>query len=240
MLSVVVNYTVWKERRYKLLHMKLCVISNMFYFTKTPSLLKQMYPSCTWNLSREEQVIYLTFDDGPHPEATTFVLDILREYDAKATFFCIGKNVVAQPELYKRILSEGHATGNHTYNHVNGWKTSDEEYIRDIGEARKYIDSSLFRPPYGRISRFQVRLLTASENIKQPVVFRIIMWDVLSADFDQTLSAERCSKNVIANTRGGSIVVFHDSQKALPRMKVALTETLKHFSDKGYRFSSIQ
>jgi len=211
----------------------------MFYLAKTPGLLKRLYPSCIWNFTRDEPVIYLTFDDGPHAEATPFVLDALKEFDARATFFCIGKNVAAHPEIYKRIIAEGHSTGNHTQNHLNGSKCSDHEYISDIGEARKYIDSKLFRPPYGKISRFQIRLLTASENAKQSAVFRIVMWDVLSADFDITISADKCAKNVTSNARAGSIVVFHDSAKALPRMKKGLTETLKFFSEKGYRFEAI-
>lgn len=212
----------------------------MFYLTKTPGLLKKLYPSCTWNFAKDEPVIYLTFDDGPHPEATPFVLDTLKEYNAKATFFCIGKNVVAHPDIYKRIIDEGHTTGNHTYNHLNGSKSTDNDYIKDISEAKKYIDSDLFRPPYGKITRFQIRLLTAAENVKQPSKFRIIMWDVLSGDFDITLSGDKCAKNVTTHTRPGSIVVFHDSQKALPRLKKSLTETLKHFTEKGYTFEAVR
>jgi peptidoglycan/xylan/chitin deacetylase (PgdA/CDA1 family) len=211
----------------------------MLYFAKTPALLKKMYPACVWNFNRHDQTIYLTFDDGPHSEATPMVLDTLKEYGAKATFFCIGKNVVANPELYKRILVEGHATGNHTHNHVNGWKTPDAEYIKDIVEARKYIDSTLFRPPYGRISRFQTRLLTAGENQKQLLRFRIIMWDVLSGDFDVSLNADKCAQNVTRNATSGSIVVFHDSAKALPRMKGALVQTLNYFSGKGFKFEAV-
>ena len=211
----------------------------MFYLTKTPGLLKSMYPSCTWNFSRVDQVMYFTFDDGPHPVATPFVLDVLKQYNAKATFFCIGKNVVAYPDIYKRILNEGHKVGNHTFNHLNGWKTPDQEYIRNIGEARKYIDSNLFRPPYGRITKFQIRLLTASENVKQKTVFKIIMWDVLSGDFDIASSADRCVKNVTSNAKAGSIVVFHDSEKAMPRMQKTLTDSLKYFSEKGFRFDAI-
>jgi peptidoglycan/xylan/chitin deacetylase (PgdA/CDA1 family) len=212
----------------------------MFYLVKTPALLKKLYPSCTWNFSRDEKIIYLTFDDGPHHEATPFVLDTLKAFNAKATFFCIGKNVAAHPDIYKRIMFEGHSVGNHTFNHVNGSKTPDKDYIRDIAEARKYIDSTLFRPPYGRISRFQVRLLTAAENAKQSTAFRVIMWDVLSADFDVSLSADKCSRNVISNARGGSVVVFHDSEKALPRLKKSLTDTLEHFSKEGYAFNAIR
>lgn len=212
----------------------------MFYLSKTPWLLKSLYPSsCTWNFSRQEKTMYLTFDDGPHPVATPFVLDTLKEHNAKATFFCIGKNVVEYPDIYKRILNEGHAVGNHTFNHLNGWKTPDQEYIDNIGEARKYIDSELFRPPYGRISRFQLRLITATENQKQKTVFRVIMWDVLSGDFDTKLSVTSCVKNVTRNAREGSIIVFHDSEKALPRMKGSLTESLKYFSEKGFKFEAI-
>lgn len=211
----------------------------MFYLAKTPGLIKKLYPSCIWNFTRDEPTLYLTFDDGPHPEATPFVLDTLKEYGAKGTFFCIGKNVAAHPDIYKRIIAEGHSVGNHTHNHVNGSKCSDQEYIKDVSEARKYIDSKLFRPPYGRISRFQIRLLTASENAKQSAVFRIVMWDVLSADFDITLSGEKCTRNVTANARAGSVVVFHDSEKAFPRMKKALPDSLKFFSEKGYKFEAI-
>jgi peptidoglycan/xylan/chitin deacetylase (PgdA/CDA1 family) len=211
----------------------------MFYLVKTPGVIRKFYPDCIWNFSKDEPVIYLTFDDGPHPEATPYVLDTLKQFNAKATFFCIGKNVAAFPEIYKRIINEGHSTGNHTFNHLNGWKSSDEEYISNIREAGKYIDSKLFRPPYGRISKFQIRLLTASENAKQKSIFKIIMWDVLSADFDVTLSAAKCAKNVISNAGAGSIVVFHDSEKALPRMKQSLLDTLGHFSGKGFTFQSI-
>ena len=163
----------------------------------------------------------------------------MQEYNAKATFFCIGKNVVAYPEIYKRILNEGHSVGNHTHNHLNGWKTPDQEYIKNIGEARRYIDSNLFRPPYGRITKFQVRLLTAAENLKQKTVFKIIMWDVLSGDFDIASTADKCVKNVTSNAKAGSVVVFHDSEKAMPRMQKALKEGLKYFSEKGFSFNAI-
>ena len=211
----------------------------MFYLAKTPGLLTRLYPSCIWNFPRDNQSIYFTFDDGPHPEATPFVLDTLKQYNAKGTFFCIGKNVAAYPDIYIRILNEGHAVGNHTFDHLNGWKTPDQEYIKNIGDARNYIDSKLFRPPYGRITKFQIRLLTASENVKQKTVFKIIMWDVLSGDFDMSSSAEKCVKNVTSNAEAGSIVVFHDSEKAMPRMQKALIESLKYFSEKGIKFEAI-
>ncbi len=136
------------------------------------------------------------FDDGPHPVATPFILDQLEKFNAKGTFFCIGKNVQAEPGLYRRILDEGHRVGNHTQNHVNGWKSNDKEYFSNISEAAKYIDSRLFRPPYGRISKFQL-----SQLVSDPLHYTVVMWDILSADFDQGISAERCALNVIWNAK---------------------------------------
>jgi peptidoglycan/xylan/chitin deacetylase (PgdA/CDA1 family) len=206
----------------------------MFYFVKTPWLLKKLYPHCIWNIPVKEKKIFLTFDDGPHPEATPLVLDELKKYNAKGTFFCIGKNVVEQPALYRRILEEGHRVGNHTHNHLNGWKTSAGPYIENVREAAKYIDSDLLRPPYGRISRFQIATLRTKLN------YRIIMWDVLSADFDKAISPEKCALHVISTARAGSIVIFHDSAKAYDRMKIALPKVLEYYSGQGYQFGSIQ
>ncbi|HLK29605.1 MAG TPA: polysaccharide deacetylase family protein [Puia sp.] len=205
----------------------------MFYLVKTPWLLKKIYPSCIWDIVTQEKKFYLTFDDGPHPEATPFVLDELKKYNAKATFFCIGKNVAAYPEIYKRILQEGHRVGNHTHNHLNGWKVNDKKYFDDIEQSKKYIDSDLFRPPYGRIKKFQIACL-------QKTGFKIIMWDVLSADFDTKISAEQCMLNVLRNTKQGSIIVFHDSEKAFERMRIALPETLNFFAGKGYNFEALK
>ena len=185
-------------------------------------------------MSTKEKIIYLSFDDGPHPVATPFVLDTLKSYGAKATFFCIGKNVEEHKGIYRRVLDEGHRVGNHTHNHLNGWKVSDKEYFDNVLKASMQIDSSLFRPPYGRISGFQVRYLQ-----KLPQKFRIIMWDVLSGDFDTRLSAEQCTQKAVGSTRKGSIVVFHDSEKAFPRMSVALPKMLEFFSEKGFRFESL-
>jgi peptidoglycan/xylan/chitin deacetylase (PgdA/CDA1 family) len=205
----------------------------MFYFVKTPWLLKKIYSDCIWNIPTNKKKIYLTFDDGPHPAATPFVLDELKKYNAKATFFCIGKNVVEHPDVYKQILAEGHRVGNHTHDHFNGWKVSDKEYFENISEAKKYIDSDLFRPPYGRITKFQLRTLTRSAG------FKIIMWDVLSADFDKEISPEKCTANVIKNARSGSIIIFHDSEKAFERMRTALPATLKYFFEKGFSFETV-
>lgn len=212
----------------------------MFYFVKTPWWLKKLYPRCIWDIPSSEKVLYLTFDDGPHPEATPFVLNTLQQYNAKATFFCIGKNVAAHKDLYRSILDGGHRAGNHTFHHLNGWKATDEHYLKNILEAGKYIDSNLFRPPYGKITRFQVKLLTGIRNSPVSSNFSIIMWDVLSADFDTSKNGATCASYVIKNAQPGSIVVFHDSEKAFPRLKEALPKTLEHFSKLGYRFEAIR
>lgn len=212
----------------------------MKYLVKTPWLLKKFYSGCVWDIPVQGNVLFLTFDDGPHPQATPFVLDELKKYNAKATFFCIGKNVVEHPDIYKRILDEGHRTGNHSFNHVNGWKVDDKQYIEDVMNAKKYIDSDIFRPPYGRITKFQNRLLTTSPSPGKKQLFKIIMWNVLSADFDPSITGETCATNVIKNAKPGSIIVFHDSQKAFSKLKFALPEVLKHFAEKNYTFSEIR
>ena len=206
----------------------------MFYLIKTPWLLKKLYPDCIWNIDTKENIIYLSFDDGPHPVATPFVLETLKKFNARATFFCIGKNVLAHTDIYRQVIDEGHKIGNHTFDHLNGWKVSDQDYFENIFKASLHIDSYLFRPPYGRISRFQVKHLQAS-----PKKYKIIMWDVLSGDFDKGLSADDCTFHVIRNTKKGSIVVFHDSEKAFPRMQVALPKMLEYFITKGFRFETL-
>ena len=208
----------------------------MRYFIKTPWWLKKLYGSYTWSIDAKENDLYLTFDDGPHPIATPFVLDELKNHNAKGTFFCIGKNVVAHPHIYRRILDEGHAVGNHTHNHLNGWKTRDTLYLSDAREASHHIDTTLFRPPYGRITTFQ------GKNIRKLLTTRemsIIMWDVISGDFDESIDGEQCLKNIIMNARKGSIIVCHDSQKAFPRLEKYLPMVLKYFGEKGYQFRKI-
>lgn len=197
----------------------------MKYFVKTPWIVKKLWSSYTWDIKTNEKNIYLSFDDGPHPVVTPFVLDELQKYNAKATFFCIGKNVKASPEIYKRILNEGHKVGNHTQQHLNGWNTKNNVYLSDIAEASKHIISSLFRPPYGRIKSTQAKKL---KN------FTIVMWDVLSGDFDETLSKEKCLQNVINNAKQGSIVVFHDSEKAFSKLKYVLPVAMEFFIKSGY------
>jgi len=208
----------------------------MFYFVKTPWWLKRIYDSYTWSIPSNEKILYLTFDDGPHPEATPFVLKQLKQFTALATFFCIGKNVVLYPDIYKQILNEGHVTGNHTYNHLNGWKTSNDSYLKDISLASKEINSNLFRPPYGRITSFQAKNLRAAMGGKE---VKVIMWDVLSADFDIDCTPEQCLANVVLPTVPGSIIVFHDSEKAFPKLQYSLPRMLKYFAEKGYSFRSL-
>ncbi len=209
----------------------------MRYFIKTPWWLKKIYPGYVWDIKTHEKNIYLTFDDGPHPVATPFVLDQLKKYNAKASFFCIGKNVLTDPGLYERILREGHAVGNHTQHHLNGWKTNDEVYLEDIITASKNISSSLFRPPYGRIRGSQVRSLRKKGLHGSP---QIIMWSILSGDFDESISKEICLKNVLRGLNPGHIIVFHDSEKAFPRLAYTLPRLLEEGSQKGYSFKKIE
>jgi peptidoglycan/xylan/chitin deacetylase (PgdA/CDA1 family) len=180
-------------------------------------------------------VLYLSFDDGPHPEATPFVLEQLANFNAKASFFCIGKNVQLYPDIYNEIIAAGHVVGNHTQNHMNGWKNTTDHYITDIQEATKSIHSNLFRPPYGRISFAQIKALRSNASLPHD----IIMWDVLSGDFDTTINGEQCAQNVIQHAGPGSIIVFHDSAKAMDRLRVALPKVLSHFSELGYQFKAI-
>ena len=208
----------------------------MFYFVKTPGWLKKIYDSYIWSIPGSDKILYLTFDDGPHPEATPFVLRELKKHNVLATFFCIGKNVVSYPGIYKQVLQEGHSIGNHTYNHLNGWKTNNDDYLKDIALASNEIDSYLFRPPYGRITSFQAKNLKPAMKGKEP---KVIMWDVLSGDFDTACSPQQCLANVLFASVPGSIIVFHDSEKAFARLKYALPRVLQYFSEKGYLFKSL-
>ncbi len=206
----------------------------MLYFVRTPTWLQKLFPDRIWEMNKLEKKIYLTFDDGPHPIHTAFVLDELKKYNAKATFFCIGNNVQQYPDTFKRIIDEGHAIGNHTQQHLNGKKTADDIYIKDVQDASKYIDSNLFRPPYGRIKSFQAKILS---TLNRP--YKLIMWTVLSGDFDPDISVKRCLENVLFKTNNGSIVVFHDSEKAAEKMMSTLPAVLSNFSEKGFSFEKI-
>ena len=206
------------------------------YFIRTPWVVRKIFSSYIWNLPAKEPVVYITFDDGPHPEITPWVLEQLKKYGVKASFFCIGNNVRQFPEVYRQIIDEGHATGNHTYHHLNGWKTPDRAYLNDIAAAAELIPTNLFRPPYGRIKGRQARQLPGL--LKKQV--KIIMWDVLSADFDRNFSPEECYRNVVDHVRPGSIIVFHDSEKAWPNLVHALPRTLEFLRGNGYICKKIE
>ena len=206
----------------------------MFYIAKTPKWVRKLFGKSLWEMPGTRKALYLTFDDGPHPQITPFVLDELAKYGAAATFFCIGKNVVSYPEVYNRIINEGHAVGNHTYDHLDGWKTPHEVYLQNILAAKKFIHSNLFRPPYGRITWKQQRAIS-----REGQDFKLIMWSVLSGDFDVNISPEKCSANVLKHAENGSIVVFHDSYKAERNMAFTLPRFIEHFIDKGYVFNAI-
>jgi len=201
------------------------------YLVKTPWLLKKLYPALTWHKNRDSRRIFLTFDDGPIPIVTPFVLNILKQYHARATFFCIGDNVNKHPDIYKTLLADGHRIGNHTYNHLKGWKTDDETYTANFLKCDELLHTNLFRPPYGRIKKSQIKKLQQiNPNLE------IMMWDVLSGDFDQHLSPEGCLKNVMKHAENGSVVVFHDSLKAFERLEYTLPRALEYWSREGYSF----
>jgi len=201
-----------------------------------------LFPRRVWAFSRKEPNIYLTFDDGPIPEVTPWVLEQLKKYNAKATFFCIGDNVRKHPDIFNAIIAEGHSIGNHTFHHLNGWKTRTEEYLQDVEAAEVEFNktifnsnqpSKLFRPPYGKMTSAQAKKITEKG-------YKIIMWDVLSADFDPTISEEKCLKNVVNNIKPGSIVVFHDSLKAEEKLKYVLPEFLAFVKKKKWNCTLIQ
>jgi len=209
------------------------------YLIKTNFLFRLLYPGRLWKLPPGtapdgQKALYLTFDDGPHPEATPFALETLKAFKAKATFFCLGKNVRDYNDIYRQILQEGHSVGNHSFHHLNGWKTPSDEYIADIRLARTLIDSPLYRPPYGRMS---IKQQAALQKVYPDT--RIVMWNLLSADFDINITPEKCWQNVKNNSCSGSIIVFHDSAKAFERMRFALPATLDHFTRQGYVFNAI-
>ena len=205
------------------------------YWIRTPDWLPRFFPgNLIWRMPETERAVYLTFDDGPHPQATPFVLDQLMQFQAKASFFCIGKNVVQHPDIYQRILEEGHLAGNHTNNHLNGWHTDNHVYLADIYRAAGVIESRSFRPPYGRMLFSQVRRLSRARRPS-----KIYIWDELSGDFDTTITPEECLSNVLQNIRRGSIVVFHDSAKAWERLRYTLPEVLRFCQEKGWELRKL-
>ena len=205
----------------------------MAYLISIPWWLKRLHnKGLIWSRSTKHKRIYLSFDDGPHPTITNFVLDILKENGIKATFFCIGDNVLKYPETFERIVKEQHSIGNHTHNHLNGWKTDNIQYYKNILQAAKHIPSKLFRPPYGKIKPTQANYL-----LKRG--WRIIMWNSLSADFDTSIDGVTCFNNVKSTMENGSIVVFHDSEKAFDRMKIALPLLIEYCREQHYEIRAL-
>lgn len=199
---------------------------------KTPSIVKRLFPNYVWDIKTRDKSIFLTFDDGPTPEITCWVLNQLKAFNAKATFFCIGDNIEKHPHIYQSIIEQGHTVGNHTYNHLKGWTTKTPKYISNIELTEKLICSKLFRPPYGKLKRKQGKILIEKG-------YKIIMWDVLSLDWDKSINGEQCYQNVIKNAAPGSIIVFHDSVKASKNLHETLPRVLKFFSQKGYSFKAL-
>jgi peptidoglycan/xylan/chitin deacetylase (PgdA/CDA1 family) len=209
------------------------------YWVKTNLLIKKWFSGFVWSLPNHEKKIYLTFDDGPTPQITEWVLDVLAEYNIKATFFCIGNNIEKHPELFKKVIEAGHSIGNHTYNHLNGWNTKNGTYLQNTIATESIIEKlypnsteKLFRPPYGKMKGAQAKAVRG-------MGYKIIMWDVLSADFDRSITPEKCLQNVIRNTREGSIIIFHDSEKAYPNLRHALPESIKYLKEKGFVFDRL-
>jgi peptidoglycan/xylan/chitin deacetylase (PgdA/CDA1 family) len=202
-------------------------------WVKAHWIIKKLFSNYIWNIPNSENKVYLTFDDGPTPEITKWVLSKLKEYNAKATFFCIGDNIRKNPEIFQRVINEGHSIGNHTFNHLNGWKTSTKDYIENTNrcdeETRnlKLETRNLFRPPYGKIKPSQSKIL-------RKLGYKIIMWDIISYDFDATISKEQCLENVLKNVQTGSIIVFHDSKKSFSNLEYVLPRTLDFLNEKGF------
>ena len=203
----------------------------MRFLIRPPKLLRKLYKESIWRIEKKKPTIYLTFDDGPIPELTPWVLDILKKHHVKATFFCVGENVKKNPDIYKRIIDEGHKTGNHTQNHLKGWKTKTQLYLNNIETCHSLVHSNLFRPPYGRLKLSQFKLISTSYNV--------IFWDVLSHDYSSKITPEKCLQNSIKYTRNGSIIVFHDNIKAEKNSKHTLPMYIEHFLNLNYSFECI-
>lgn len=201
------------------------------YVSKVPGFFWRLFPGVVGQVPTKENTLFLTFDDGPTPGVTDAVLDMLDKHNAKATFFCIGKNVAAHPDLYAEVVKRGHTVGNHTHNHLNGWDTDDETYFDNIDQCAQLVESDLFRPPYGKITLSQMGYLRRN--------YKIMMWDVLSGDFDPELKPETCLGNVLRHAGKGSIIVMHDSVKAAPKVEYVLPRVLKHYAERGFEFHGL-
>jgi peptidoglycan-N-acetylglucosamine deacetylase len=221
------------------------------YWIKTPAFIKGLFSNHIWDIPNNENKVYLTFDDGPTPEITEWVMDILKKHNIKATFFCIGKNIHNHPEIYLKLIEEGHVVGNHTFDHLNGWKASCEDYIENVLDCDEKLDfrtlnleksqienteykiKAIFRPPYGKIKQSQSKEIREMGN-------EIIMWDILSGDFDENISPEKCLQNATRKVTSGSIILFHDSKKAFKNLEYALPKTIEILKGKGFQFDIIK
>jgi peptidoglycan/xylan/chitin deacetylase (PgdA/CDA1 family) len=201
------------------------------YPIKIPNFLQRFFPNYLFSFSKAEKVIYLTFDDGPIPEVTPWVLEQLAAYRAKATFFMIGNNVRKYPKIYQQVIDENHAIGNHTFHHLNGWKTINKIYFENVEKCAKIVDTKLFRPPYGKLKPSQAKHLRKE--------YQIVLWEILSGDFDKNISSERCLENVLNHAKSGSIIVFHDSLKAEKHLRFVLPKILEYFDNQGFRFEKV-
>jgi len=202
------------------------------YLHSIPALVRWFFPSSLeWKIGTHEKELYITFDDGPIPVATPRVLDELARFNAKATFFCVGENALRHPDILENIRLAGHSIGNHTFNHLRAWKTPFNEYLDNVAKCQAVINSPLFRPPHGQITRRLAKILSTE--------FRIIMWSALSRDFDKNVSPENCLSTTIKATHPGSIIVFHDSEKAWERLEYVLPRFLEHFAVKGFKFRAL-
>lgn len=201
------------------------------YLTKTPRFIQALFPRFTWRSETTEKVVHLTFDDGPIPEVTPWVLDQLDHYNARATFFCVGHNIEKHPDIYQKVLDAGHLTGNHTYNHLDGWTTDNMTYFRNIRKASRLVGSNLFRPPYGHMLPSQAQFLQRH--------YQVVMWDVLSGDFDPSLGQQECLDNILRYVRPGSIIVLHDSLKSFSKLKFVLPRLLETLHSQGYSFATV-
>jgi peptidoglycan/xylan/chitin deacetylase (PgdA/CDA1 family) len=201
------------------------------YLVKTPFFIKSLFSDYIWDIDTHQKEVFITFDDGPIPELTPWILDVFKEYDFQATFFCVGDNILKYPDIYTRIVEEGHAVGNHTFNHLNGWHTDNDTYMENVKAFDELLATDFFRPPYGKLKRGQASAIKSGK--------KIVMWDVLSGDFDAGITREQCLKNVLENFQQGSIIVFHDNIKAEEKLRFVLPKFLKHLNDLGYRSSAI-